>query len=75
MKGDVYHGNEPSPRDWVVKRVQIPAYHDMWMRGDRYGDVVSVRYAVRSKREIATVKLDISGKTVKVVLDDCTVVS
>jgi hypothetical protein len=63
-------------------RVQIPAYTDRWMMGDRYGDVVSTyreRPAQtapdRDAREIARVKLDISGKTVRVILDDCTVVS
>jgi len=54
--------------------------------GDRYGTVTKItkykeRYAgVPSQRsrtdayDIAHVKLDVSGKTVKVVLDDCTVV-
>jgi hypothetical protein len=63
-------------------RVQIPAYTDRWMMGDRYGEVVRV---IRKKlpapsrigdthAEIASVKLDKSGKTVRVLLDDCTVV-
>lgn len=70
-------------------RVQIPAYTDRWMMGDRYGEVVSVRKrwdhwpdrpggpipVERSMREIATVKLDISGRTIKVILDDCTEVA
>jgi hypothetical protein len=67
-------------------RVQIPAYTDRWMMGDRYGDVIKVfwrkeRYdGVSSHRrktdqyEVAHVKLDISGKTVRVILADCTVV-
>lgn len=69
-------------------RVQIPAYHDMWMKGDRWGDVLKTVTAARSyagaraalltnargRVEIAFVKLDKSGKTVKVILDDCTVV-
>jgi len=67
-------------------RVQIPAYTDRWMMGDRYGEVVKVttrreKYVgVPSKRptrdtyEIATVLLDKSGKTVRVILDDCVVV-
>jgi hypothetical protein len=84
-------------------RVQIPAYTDRWMMGDRYGEVVkvtgpkpkrktaiiaelsnlsrngwanakSVDYAPleRELREIAHVKLDVSGKTMKFILDDCT---
>jgi len=78
-------------------RVQIPAYTDRWMMGDRFGEIVKVtrsvsratsklriENAVRASlltkrpheqgREIAHVKLDISGKTVRVILDDCTVV-
>jgi hypothetical protein len=65
-------------------RVQIPAYTDRWMMGDRYGEIVrtGVRLSwridpkggsTRHSEEIAHVKLDISGKTVKVILDDCTV--
>jgi hypothetical protein len=60
-------------------RVQIPAYTDRWMMGDRYGEVVSTYmerpYWVASDsepREIARVKLDISGKTMRFVLSDCT---
>jgi hypothetical protein len=70
-------------------RVQIPAYTDRWMMGDRFGEVVrisrmrpanAVRAALLTKRphgvyeprEIAHVKLDKSGKTVRVILDDCT---
>ncbi len=60
-------------------RVQIPAYADHWMKGDRYGEIVKV---VRQRtsgpsgrdagREIAHVKLDISGKITSVYLDHCT---
>jgi hypothetical protein len=68
-----------------MTRVQIPAYTDRWMRGDRYGEVVKTtrtkaRYLTSNKAVagpivVAHVKLDVSGKTIKVVLDDCTVVS
>ena len=71
-----------------MTRVQIPAYTDAWMMGDRYGELISVRerwdhypdkdgaLAVkRTMREIATVKLDVSGRTVRVLLDDCQVLS
>jgi len=57
------------------KRVQIPAYTDRWMMGDRYGSVMKVTRGPNNsvfRREIAHVKLDISGKTVRVFLDDCT---
>ena len=47
-------------------RLQIPAYTDRWMMGDRYGDVIAV------VNGIARVRLDKSGKTVRVLLDDCT---
>lgn len=73
-------------------RVQIPAYTDRWMMGDRFGDVVKISkmrpaqavraalltsrpHGVYEPREIAHVKLDKSGKVVRVILDDCTVVS
>ena len=53
-------------------RVQIPAYTNKWMQGDRYGEVVKVvRLPQPGARQIAHVKLDISGKTVRVLLNDC----
>jgi hypothetical protein len=67
----------------MTTRVQIPAYTDRWMMGDRYGVIVkTTRRAVPVNgeankfvlREIAHVKLDKSGKTGKFILDDCTVV-
>lgn len=66
-------------------RVQIPAYTDRWMMGDRYGEIVKVTrqwvkqtlasgrtVSTRDGDEIATVKLDVSGRTVRVILADCT---
>jgi hypothetical protein len=68
-------------------RVQIPAYTDRWMMGDRYGEVTSTYLKKTDGRrvapntviagprvEIARVKLDISKKTIRVLLADCTVV-
>lgn len=58
-------------------RVQIPAYTDRWMMGDRYGTVIKIVKSKvvpkigKSPTQIASVLLDKSGKTVKVVLDDC----
>lgn len=53
-----------------MNRVQMPVHTDAWMKGDRYGTVIG------SKRQrsvlIYSVLLDKSGKTVKVVADDCT---
>lgn len=69
-----------------MQRVQIPAYADRWMMGDRFGVIVKtswtkpdLRAALLTKKpherqEIAHVKLDISGKTVRVILNDCTLV-
>jgi hypothetical protein len=55
-----------------MTRVQIPAYHDMWMRGDRYGNVVkitkgSVSMGESLKADIAHVLLDQSNKVVRVI--------
>ena len=56
-------------------RVQIPAYTDRWMMGDRYGEVVKIFPArPQDPDDIAHVRLDKSGKTVRVVLADCEVV-
>ena len=66
-------------------RVEIPAYTDAWMKGDRFGVITDVsrqrpKHAVRASlltarphdaHEIAHVKLDKSGKTVRVILDAC----
>lgn len=56
------------------RRVQIPAYSDRWMMGDRFGEIVKV---TRRKGlggflvDVAHVKLDISGKVCRFPLDDC----
>lgn len=59
----------------MAKRVQIPAYTDRWMMGDRYGEVLGA-YVTESGEhegeEIARVKLDKSGKVVRVLYADCT---
>jgi hypothetical protein len=62
-----------------MTRVQIPAYTDRWMMGDRYGEIVKTTMSkpgngAKDYVPIAHVKLDKSGKTVKVILDDCTVI-
>ena len=55
-------------------RVQIPAYTDRWMMGDRFGEIVSqtVKKVEGLRVHVARVKLDISGKIIRVRLDDCT---
>lgn len=57
-------------------RVQIPAYHDMWMKGDRYGNVVRQDTLMVDgvAKDRVSVLLDNSNKIVRVLLDDCTVV-
>ena len=63
-------------------RVQIPAYTDRWMMGDRYGTVIKTtvlkgtanRLDPHDRVDIAHVKLDVSGKTMKFRFDDCTIV-
>ncbi len=57
----------------MAERMQIPAYTDRWMMGDRYGDLIRVSTSRTCDRfQIAHIKLDKSGKTVRVILDDCT---
>lgn len=47
-------------------RVQVPAYTDRWMRGDRYGELISVNC-----QGVARVRMD-SGKVCRFRFDDCT---
>ena len=58
-----------------MTHVQIPAYTDRWMMGDRYGEIVKIvkaRVAINGRHpDIAHVKLDKSGKTTRVLFDDC----
>jgi len=67
-------------------RLQIPAYTDRWMMGDRFGTLIKIgkptasevrksqqyQGTLRADDEIAHVKLD-SGKVVRVLLADCIV--
>ena len=64
-------------------RVQIPAYTDRWMMGDRFGEIVKTSRKALAKPgianafvvvEIAHVKLDKSGKVTRVILADCEVI-
>jgi hypothetical protein len=65
----------------TTTRLEIPAYTDRWMMGDRFGDLIKVtRRKGRAKcgaedpsYEVAHVRLDISGKTIRVMLADCTI--
>jgi len=51
------------------KRVQIPAYRDEWMRGDRYG-IVDGR--VKRNPDYVWIILDKSRKRIKVLTADIT---
>ena len=56
-------------------RVQIPTYTDRWMMGDRYGEITKHSKRLTPDGElIVHVKLDKSGKTVRVILADCSFV-
>ena len=56
----------------TAERVEIPAHLDRWMMGDRFGEVLSlIQRAKPGEPTIARVKLDISGKTIRVVYDEC----
>ena len=52
-------------------RVQIPAFYDRWMMGDRFGEVIRV-YKARVGTEMAKVKMDVSGKVCQFPLDELT---
>jgi hypothetical protein len=59
------------------QRIQIPAYTDHWMMGDRYGEIVKITRSTKRDSwgdhyELAHVKLDKSGKTLRFPLTDCT---
>ncbi|MER9652502.1 hypothetical protein NKJ26_03155 [Mesorhizobium sp. M0152] len=55
-----------------MTRLQIPAYTDRWMMGDRYGSLDKVTKRKSDGEEIAHVTLEKSGNTVRVILADCT---
>lgn len=54
------------------QRVELSPATDMWMRGDRFGTVTKdsipcdIRYAVLKPRFLISVKMDRSGKTIKI---------
>jgi hypothetical protein len=50
----------------MTHRVEIPAYTDRWMMGDRYGEIVKEGRRNKGGALIVHVRLDKSGKTVKV---------
>ena len=51
----------------IGKRVQVPAWSDCWMRGDRYGEVISDTrtFYARNEDHIYRIKLDKSGRVVR----------
>jgi hypothetical protein len=52
--------------DVVINRVEIPVYTDSWMKGDRFGEIVKTGRRNKGGALIVHVRLDKSGKTVKV---------
>jgi len=55
------------------KRVEIPAYTDQWMRGDRFGEVIGNDRIFLGDRHLdrVTVLLDKSRKPHRFEADDC----
>ncbi len=51
-------------------RVQIPAYYDLWMMGDRFGEIVGY---VKSRKQYR-VKMDKTGKTIRLSEDEINLV-
>mgnify|MGYP001288488811 CR=1 FL=1 len=60
----------------VGTRVQIPAWTDEWMMGDRYGEVKRVVVAshLDTNEWRVKVKLDKSGKTINFWVNDLTII-
>lgn len=55
-------------------RVEIPAYTDQWMMGDRYGEVIRAKVIEDGEMEgteVLYVKLDKSNKTLRFQAEDC----
>lgn len=59
-------------------RVEVPAYTDAWMRGDRFGEVVGLGpggSGFGTSPRKATVRLDKSQRKVKFILRDLRVLN
>ena len=74
-------GTTKSPA--VGKRVQIPAYADLWMRGARYGTVervipgAPVGYDRGATADIFVIRMDhpqVNKRCYRFIADDCTFV-
>lgn len=52
--------------DFTGKRMQMHPATDQWMRGDRYGEIVSDTKHDKRGGLYVMVKLDKSGRTIKV---------
>ena len=56
------------------KRFEIGPHYDLWMRGARFGTLVDVTRARKGEhagREIAHIRLDMTGKVHRFWLDEC----
>ena len=58
-----------SPAAKIGDRIEITPSHDMWMRGDRYGLVVSVRWSLADGPTGYVVKMDKSGRALRIAPD------
>lgn len=56
----------------MTERVQIPAYTDRWMRGDRYGEVVNRRNGHLGRPPEVRVLLDKSRQVIWFIEEHCT---
>lgn len=60
----------PRPPDyWIGKRVQIPAWSELWAMGDRYGEVVA-HFRPQARDDRYCIKLDKSSRTTVFAADD-----
>ena len=55
------------PKSVIGMRVEMPAYSDRWMMGDRYGEIVRIN--TKRNTSFCHVRLDKSGKVVRVHMD------
>ncbi len=56
---------------YAARRIQVPAYTDAWMRGDRYGNIVGQFRRPGDLSDTYRVLMDKSNKVQCFVADDC----
>lgn len=58
-----------------MQTYEIAPHYDRWMMGDRLGTLVRIskaRTGIHAGADIAHLRMHRSGKTIRVLLDDCT---